>query len=426
VQALPFNYISHEVGDSAGRFDGLWQSSGSLDMGREKYLTENPFRVLGVGSNLTQREVSRRASGMAQSAAVGLVAEPPFEEEFGPTDFTSLSASIRSMATDGVRRTVYRLLWPLGEASIAILKEGGTLSKKDLPPDEFQHVLFLASWYEFLQSGAAEEAAEAMKLWEEFAWMSSKRIVDGGPNAEKVALLLKRYGPASPVSDPIGSICDRLIDALIEDDGLDLNQAANQVSLATDTVTGYVLNRVSLEAERLWTGGRRQQAVTLVRTVLESGYGDDDIARGLTPIVATGDRMAHSIDELIQTLPDYEYGASPPTTPEAVKHLGELSEALSTHHPSAGLWADKVLDWNSAVVSKMRSTALTLNSEKQNAKALSVIEMALRVARDPKWKSKLDDDAQKIGGERLLRRYPTARKRSKPPNSERNWVCIVR
>ena len=78
---------------------------------REPYITDNPFRLVGSGSALSQQELRRKAEATSRSALVGLNTVPPLESEFGYEDIEGLVASVRSLATAPKRRTAYRIMW---------------------------------------------------------------------------------------------------------------------------------------------------------------------------------------------------------------------------------------------------------------------------------------------------------------------------
>lgn len=327
---------------------------------QERNVTDNPYRALGVGSSTLFAALRRKADGAARAASVGLAADVPQQDVFGTIDLSELSSAVRSLDNNPARRTVLRIFWPLSEASIPLLVDGGPIRRSELPDEEVAQLLFLFSWYAFLEDGSPEGATRALVLWQDLYSMDSMDA--------------------------------RLVDLLVQEDAVGEDQAFQIVVEAQKTVALHILERVAMAAAAAMDAGDAEKAAKLAKTLLDSPIDDDLEEQALVPLGECGQRLQEQVLNLIREMPDWRLGQST-AVPEEVEQLAKLGEVLSDRHPAATDWTTTAKRWRTAQCWRMRQESLRLNNERQNSSAaLNVAQEALRLSGDPEQQAKLRED----------------------------------
>lgn len=325
---------------------------------REQYITDNPFRLVGAGSALTQQQLRRKADTTSRSALVGLNTTPPLEAEFGSKDIERLVALVRSLATAPKRRTAYRIMWPLSDNAIPYIYDENS-STILLAPEEAIQLTFLSSWYRFLRDKTPSGSTIALKAWIELY--------------NEIAL------------------DERLKMLIMEDDNLNEDDANQQLIEAKYEIVQHLLQRTASVAAQEWEAGNLDSAIGIIKALLNSKFDETMQEEALEPLIGIGHNLAVIIEQLTADLPSYILGASTDAPPELI-HLERLSKVLFKRHPIAGGWDHIINQWHSTLGWAMRKAALELNKLDDNKGALTLADKALKVVRDAKVKEYLLKD----------------------------------
>jgi hypothetical protein len=326
---------------------------------RERYITDNPFRLVGAGAAITQQQLRRKSEAISRSATVGLNTSPPLETEFGSEDIGNLVASVRSLATNAVQRTAYRVLWPLSEHTVPYILNGQSPEENAIAPEEFAQLTFLTAWYGFLRDKTSHRAAEALNSW------------------------IDLYNDTAMDS--------RLKALIMEDDNLDEDDAYERLLEAQEQIARHLLRRTASVATQEWEAGNTTSATGIVEALLNSALDGSMQEEALDPVIEIGQGLADKVKQLTSDLPPYTRGASTDPPRELVQ-LERLSSALANRHPMAGGWGDIVEHWYLVLGWKMRGAALDMYEQDDDEGARAIVEEALRLVRDAQLKERLLED----------------------------------
>lgn len=330
-------------------------------MRTERYVTDNPFRVLGTGSAITLIDLRRRADSYARASSVGLAPAVPLADVFASINSTELPSAVRSLANDPERTTLLRILWPLSaQTQTEVLNQGVA---DELPEEEQLQLAFLALWYRYLLSPDPELAKKALSAWDD-------------------------------LYNCIG-MDQRLADLLVEDSGDQVEDPYDAVYSAQRTLALHLLQHVASSGALAWKTGEHVKAAEFVRAVLSSPIDDEMEVRALAPIADAANRLRERVDKQIETMEAWHQGE--PTTSADVRDLNELAVLLYGRHPAAEDWSATVANWTTALCWCMRGEAIRLHNEKgQTAKAFDVVMEARRLAVDPEQRTRLDRDLEAL------------------------------
>jgi hypothetical protein len=326
---------------------------------REPYITDNPFRLVGAGAGITQQQLRRRSEAVSRSATVGLSTSPPLEIEFGSEDIEGLLASVRSLATSTVRRTAYRILWPLSDHAIPFILNGQSPADNALAPEEFAQLTFLTAWYAFLRDKTSHRASEALNSWID---LYNDTAMDG-----------------------------RLKALIMEDDNLDEADAYERLLEAQEQIARHLLRRTASVAAQEWEAGNTTSAIEIIGALLNSALDDSMQEEALDPLIEIGQGLVKRVEQLTSDLPPYMLGAST-DPPRDLVQLERLWCALDNRHPMAGGWEDVVVHWYEVLGWKMREAAIKLNKQDDDEGALAIVADALSMVRDAELKARLLED----------------------------------
>lgn len=358
---------------------------------REPYITDNPFRLVGAGAAMTQQQLRRKSEAASRSAIVGLSTSPSLETEFGSEDIEGLAASVRSLATATVRRTAYRILWPLSDHAIPCILDGQSPAENALAPEEFAQLTFLTAWYGFLRDKSPQRAAEALNSW------------------------IDLYNDTAMDS--------RLKALIMEDDNLDEDDAYERLLEAQEQIARHLLRRTASVAAQEWEAGNTTSATGIVGALLNSALDDSMQEEALDPVIEIGQGQAQKVEQLTSDLPPYTRGASTDPPRELVQ-LERLSCALANRHPMAGGWGDIVEHWYLVLGWKMRGAALELKKQGDDEGALTIVEDALSIVRDAELKERLLEDRSSLQTLVIIkRRRRGAPNRDRSDNHDTAYYC---
>lgn len=356
-------------------------------MAQERFVTENPFRILSVGANTAFSTLRRRADGAGRAASAGLIEAAPFDEAFGAADLAEFSSSVRSLDRDPERRTIFRILWPLNAAAIPAFVEGGDLDPDDFPPEEIAQFRFLREWYAYLRERNAADASMALANW---------------------AALRKHEAFAM-----------RLQNLLAQEDELSPAQASDIVSRAEAALERYVLESLAIDASRRWEAGESAKGSELTRVIFDSCLDEHLKALALEPLAELGQRLDARLRQMLDELPEWHMELAIETPREATR-LRWLGQCLANRVPLASGWKDAEKEWNASVCDRMVAKIVELHEADRNQEALRIAEWSYGYAKDPERKARFEHDV--IGLRELIQRERFSRDleqiipiRSSPP-----------
>jgi len=326
---------------------------------QDRFLCENPFRALAVGSAEPIASLRRKADSAAKAAKVGLAPDVPYHDLLGTFQLEELPNAIRVMVTDSKRRTGYRLMWPLSKESIPLISRGESAETIQIPSEELAQILFLNSWISYLNTGSAVDAADAFERWEE---LYVNEVMD-----------------------------QRLLELLIEEDDISRESALDIVLDAQRTIALSILSRVSADAASAWEAGQTSKAAQLIEAVLNSPIDDDLEEVALEPIADSAHRLEEIVQATINQMGEWQLGDSV-EPPREVVQLERIANVMRGRLPAAKDWEDTAHRWMTALVWCMRQEGMRLNQSDDNEGALDVIRSALTLANTSEQKTKLQDD----------------------------------
>jgi len=265
----------------------------------------------------------------------------------------------RAITSDGLRRTEFRIMWPLSETAIPLLTAPDAPLHESVGKVVLCQTEFLRFWFTFLQAGCASEAKQALANWNHL--MSCPDL------KEQLATLL---------------VCD---------DEVSRTEALDKVADATSRIGSYLVRRVGAEAFARWNKGCANDAFELLGSILESGIDIEVQVRGLDPILEIGEGLAREVQSAAIAIPDFGI-SDRPVLPRCVIDLDRLSNLLTDRHPLAGSWANAVHEWNVAFVLKVRASVVKMHALEQHDEALTLVGHALDLVTDPEAKAELEDD----------------------------------
>ena len=326
---------------------------------QDRFLTENPFRALDVGSAEPLASLRRKADSTAKAAKVGLASDVPLEDVLGTFQMEELPNAIRGLVTDAKRRTCYRLMWPVSKENIPLISQGDTFQSRQLPGEELAQILFLSSWISYLKTHSPVVAADAFQRWEE---LHANEVMN-----------------------------QRLVGLLLEEDDLSRESGCDIVLEAYRTVALSILRIVSSDAASAFDEGHTSKAAQLIEAVLNSPIDDVLEELALEPLADSVHRLEEIVQAAISGMGDWHRGAST-EPPREVVQLERIASAMRGRLPAAKDWEDTATRWTTALVWRMRQESMRLNQSDDNAGALDVIRLALKLANTSEQKTKLRDD----------------------------------
>jgi hypothetical protein len=327
-------------------------------MARERFISDNPYRLLLTPSECSFVALRRTADAVSQEAKVGLTRAIPFAEVFGD-DLTDIQSRVRSLGSDPIARSLYRILWPFESALAEALVSATTLRKNEVNQATFVQATFLLPWYQFLLTGSVEELADAIRS----------------------AAALKK-----------GSVFTTyLASRLANEEDLSREIAAESSTKAIEQLLEYVSERSCKSTIEAWEQGQISLGEQLLLVWRDSPLPEAAKEGSLDPLGEFGERLAGAVNLLVEQLKDWRQGHSV-EMPSEVFQLARFSDLLAQCHPSAADWAEVAKSWVTQLCWLMRQESLRLHNEGKNGQALAVIVQALGVSTDLEQRKKLADD----------------------------------
>jgi hypothetical protein len=327
-------------------------------MVRERYWTGNPYRLTGGSSSLDSQALRRRATHIAQSAKVQILAPIPLGDRIEAADLSELPSIVRSLATDSATRIKFRIMWPLEDRAVALFCDGGSVSTGALAAPILKQVVFLSAWLEFLEGQTGRQATDALQAWHELV---SDEEMDG-----------------------------LLTTLLADDDGLDEETALDRISEAQTALEAHLLNGAIRVATEKWRLGEAPEAAAIIKAVVKWPQSLGSHEDALEPIVSLGDALCAEVKQLTKDIPTYTIEMVS-VAPKAVMQLERLSKMIGEMHPSSREWLSVATGWYDATAGSIWDAAFGLHEKGDQKGAFDLTENAIKVARSPKKKNHLTE-----------------------------------
>ena len=297
----------------------------------ERFVSDNPFRLLSVWSGATYSELGQRLESGASRVSLA--------EEFGD-DTADLEACVAGLAADPEKLTSYRFFWPF---------EGWGKTS------EPAQLGFLEPWYSFVLGSKVEDAKAALQQWGTLWAEGSSRFVTLGQ----------------------------------EDFDLDEPSASAMVQRSKAAVEQYLLTRIALQVASALDSGTLDEAKGFSEALDESGFDKGYREKAHKVLEEYGNLLNQEVVELASTL-SWHPGKED-TEPEKVEKFIWLKETLGGDHPRVQEW-DGVEAWRNALIGKMREEGVRLAEAGESASAASVFQRALAICTDPMLRLKILGD----------------------------------
>ncbi len=369
---------------------------------REPLISDNPFRLLGLPSSTPYLVLRKEADRVARSAQAGLEHVVPLSDFLEADSLGELASSVRALAADPLRRTMYRLMWPFEETTMHALVGGHDAAPDGSTPFQSFQFLFLYGWLEFLRHGRPEDIKTA----------------NGG-----ASLMFAYEG------------CVDAIAALVAfEDGIPHTDALNVAEQAKAQLLQHFYRRLAAFAADEWAQGSPAKAADLTMLLLTS-TSEGEMHSVIKPIVAVGDELEKRIlaetEKIKKEVPTAE--TRPPAQCEA---LQGLSNVLRPWTEEAERWGNSVWRCHDTVARQMRGRAHTLARERcGRLPALTLLKAILRLEIDEELRGRIEKDIETIGRGApppvdvshgaAQTAQPAAGHGSKDPMARVPWGCLL-
>lgn len=303
----------------------------------EKYVSDNPFRLIGCSSDTSLSILKQKADAAARKLRVGLIEDCALSEEFGLEGVESLGIRVRDLAKNPIETCIYRMFWYSDDMRVPDSLCSGTEVHEDSTD-------YLTPWLRFLVEPEGTLMSTVFSRWHE-TYLS-------GINDQE------------------------LLDHIGEDGFGDEAEAWDTLLEAQDRVGAHFLARASEIAADLVERGELQRGLEIVNSILESPLDDEDEDRAIRPIVEVGNRLARRIQEATNAILPLNQMLAPESPPE-VATLNSLALSIGDRHPASNNWATILGQWYDGVAVAFRTYGMALNQNDKNAEALNAILLAL-------------------------------------------------
>jgi hypothetical protein len=335
-----------------------------------RYITDNPYRLLGVRSSSSYRELRQCAGAAAKRAAVGLSGAAALEAAFGADEMPRCADLVHALANNPREGTIYRLFWPFAyerpngaDGTLADLERVLTDGTRRDTFHEIQ-VRFLRAWFDF------EIRAEP----------------------DTVGVALDAFAALYDSTE-----ADDYLTRLLQSDGESAEDAYDVLVAAQTQVICYLLGTVCRRAIEQWEAGEVSVAVRLLETAIHSRFQDDEIDRALAAVVAVaGDRERAWIEDLAKRFEGWspEQG---PYDPTEVEKLRQLAVLVRGRVPAADLWLEAGEERVAQVAGAMRAYAIDLANEKSDHEgARRIIDQVAALPLPAEWEEQVVEDLARL------------------------------
>ncbi len=303
----------------------------------EPYLSDNPFRILGIGSDTNFLDVKILADGYFQKKRANLT-NLPLPELLGLDTVVDLRDYVRKLATDQSQLLTFRLFWPQSKDLVQVLE-----------PNDSQ-TSFPICWLRFLRSKEPEDLILALEVWH-------KQKSD-----DNYLSTLSRDWKNEPI-------------------GKEEMQKGFQNGCYTIVGKAIGLAKESLDLDDL------DRAMLITETLLKSSLFHDESEWILSQVESFGDHLASKVKTINRTLESSDPRNLTIATPTEVEHLEKLVDILSQQHPACERLSEISNNWYYWAARKLYDRAIFTEPRQ----AIELLYQARMVGKDTEFAAKIEE-----------------------------------
>jgi len=250
------------------------------------YVSDNPFRLLGLPSATLQKDLEHAARKISDRLRKGLRHDVAMSRQWGEEHLGKVAQKVAQMAEDPVLRCLYRLFWPLDRECLTGLPRAEEYDGRHPAQIDFLNMFF------FTQSAPDATVIGLMpRRWKAFHGEASSRI--------RLRRLIHQEQQCGP-------------------------QAAQEiVNQAWKKAPEFIVEADLGWARTLWEGGKSERACRQLQAVLSTWEASE---RALDWFIDEADRLALSLN------------------PDSAKRLQMLTGSLA-----GSVRSDICQDWNESL-----------------------------------------------------------------------------
>lgn len=290
-------------------------------------LSDNAYRLLGVGSATPLPEVRQLVRRAETSARVGILEEPPLSDVLEGLESDVLGQHLRSVLNDPLKRTCHRLMWFLdipttGKITYTVLEQ---LKQEK---DEVSRVQseYLISFLHFVLTQTPNTLEKTLTLYSDF------------------------------LKNP--EVFDRLTTMLVnEAKDLTTDKAKAVVQQAQREVALAILTFATEVSVRFLRQDEIEPGEKIIKTIIHSPLADDWENTAMSPLTAHLSTLVEQIEQVHRNFRGWNPGYKNPIEGEA-NLLLRLADLLKGRISQAHRWRQAVIDWGDALAVSMSNYAV--------------------------------------------------------------------
>lgn len=295
-------------------------------MHKEKLISDNPFRLLSLASETPFPVLRRRADAATKGAAVGMSQPAALSGVFGDADFEQLQTNLRILATDAMRRTCYRIMWPYTTLSLDAVLFNGNLSRASSSAYVIDQAQFLEAWFEFLEAGDPSNLREALKYFRTLKCSKEGRSY--------------------------------LSTFLMEEQPMLESEANTIAEGAYSSISKHLLSRSAGVAAILGREGSSSKCCSIVMHILDSPLSFEYEDSCLGKVIEYGNMLSAQLATETSEMANVVN-----SQPKIISQLKPLTEAIGHRHPITNSWREGIEACHSKMVDLWIDQAVDLSNK---------------------------------------------------------------
>jgi hypothetical protein len=332
-------------------------------VGYERFITDNPCRLLNIGSAEPNSALRKRAEEAAMQQAIGLQTAVPLEQQFGATGIAEAAASVEDART----RCMMCLFWPFDNADISAVVHEGHLRLPlwllQLMPGQYRakalHFQVIRAYFDFAATGDSIAARRVLAL---FDALNANRTF-----AARMQSVIVRDYPH----------CD----------------ASHEVNAALGSARLHLLTRLCEAAAKRLRSGEIEACEAIAKLAISEFKENSSAEEALAPLIGLGSELITGVRRQYCELPIVVAPGSTPVLPADAAALRCISQLLHGRTRISDELAETVKQYNVAFFWAIRGEAERLYAETRNAsRAMELIQMAMSFAEDSQQTHLLQQD----------------------------------
>lgn len=330
-----------------------------------RYLANNPFRILGIGSATSYPELRQKARGASIAAQAGIRPESGLSQLFDEPDLALCASGVAALATDPCRLALYRIFWPAqyqpepeDDGTLADLRRRWERAHAGESP-EAVHLGFLVTWFDFFAE----------------------------PESERLYVMLDHYSDFD-----LGCKSSPSLDEFLglESSDPEADDVLEDLEAIRREFEDYLVGSIARTAFSLCNSGEVERGCELLAP-LRCYFCQDALSRGLSEIAPLGNAAAEAIRNLpVPTGAAVE--AQPLRVPEQVEQLWLPSREMEEHLAQAGQWSYICQNYIHRLTSEAFGYAVNLANEHfEYERSEAILEQLYELPLSPEWQSAVEE-----------------------------------